>query len=251
MTTSIGTPKYAPLSAPSELCIISGYFPGRRFASIVNHEGYAMHHGYRYIDASFRGWKRNRYFRKLEMILRYLPRFEWIFWLDDDAYFTNFRLPLTSFLENVQTENFVVCKSPSTKSVFTKFSSGQFFIRNTKLSLLFLQKALRTNLDDVRKTFWASEHGMFTEGDQDALVYLTERYPMFSDGFMLLLDHNAFNNRPFEYLVSPDEHFLVHFTGKQKTRDKDEMCARLKLNRYLTPPHLLPCPDQLARVSGA
>ena len=38
------------------------------------------------------------YFHKLEVIRAYLPLAEWLFWIDDDAFFTDFRVDLRQFL---------------------------------------------------------------------------------------------------------------------------------------------------------
>lgn len=215
--------------------VISGFFPGRRLNSHVNHSAYCRAHGYFYIDASHPGTHPRPYFRKIEVILECLPLFDWVFWLDDDAYFTDFSIPLRSFLEPADCEDIIICKSPSTKKVFTKFSCGQFFIRNSPRSFEFLRLVLQADLPMIKSAFWQERHGQFTSSDQDAFVYLTETIPTFGPGFIRIVDHNQFNNRDFEYSSSTSEHFLIHFTGHEKTRDKDAFCRRMGENEYLVP----------------
>src|SRR5690606_18745961 len=98
--------------------------------------------------------------------------------------------------------------------------------------------ALHTDLNHV-KQWWGSHLGMFTKGDQDALVYLMETDPEFAAPFCTILDHQHFNNRDFEYQTRLEEHFLLHFTGKQKVQDKVRFCERMGVNEYLSPPELI------------
>jgi hypothetical protein len=222
-----------------KLGVISGFYPGRRFNSYINHSIYCALHGYYYVDASFPGRHVKPYFWKLERILRYLDLFDWIFWLDDDAYFTDFSKPLHEFVSDAETCELVICRSPSTKQLFTKISSGQFFLRNTPTSRHFLRLALEVDVDALKDSFWSPDLGFFSGGDQDAFVYLTETNPRFGRTFARLLDHNNFNNRDFEYERRADEHLLVHFTGARKEKSKKSFCRRLGLNEYVVPEELL------------
>lgn len=220
------------------LGIVSGYHPGLRFNSQVNHKAYADFHGYHYVFNGSPERDSRNYFRKIETVIRYLGLFDWLFWIDDDAYFTNFTIPLARFVDEAGECDMLICRSPSTKKLFTKFSSGQFFLRNAPRAHEFLKAVLATDLAAVQ-AFWRQDLGYYSSGDQDAMVYLSETDPRFSDGFFKLLDHQQFNNRDFEYLADPVEHFVVHFTGTQKVASKVAFCERLGCNRYLVPPRLL------------
>jgi hypothetical protein len=222
-----------------KLGIISGHYPGRRFNSHVNHSLYSELHGYYYVDASYPGRDRRPHFRKLEVLERYLDLFDWLFWIDDDAYFTDFSKPLHSFLDTVGDAHFLVCKSPSTKETFTKFSGGQFFLRCSPEARQFLRSGRAVDLPAVRRDFWTDRLGIFTQGDQTALVYVTEVDERFRGSFTRLVDHNWFNNRDFEYVQRPEEHFLVHFVGGPKEKLKRAFCKRLGLNKYIVPDHML------------
>lgn len=218
--------------------ILSGYYPGTRFNSQANHRLYAERHGYRYIFDSTPRFDRRTYMRKMEAIQEYLDLFDWLFWVDDDAYFTDFSIPLEQFIAIAPNSDFIVCKSPSTKELSTHISSGQFLLHNTPGAHRFIADALATDLVKV-KAWWRSHLGMFTKGDQDALVYLMETDPAFAAPFYSILDHQNFNNRNFEYESRLDEHFLVHFTGKSKVQDKVNFCERMGCNEYICPPDLL------------
>jgi galactosyl transferase GMA12/MNN10 family len=218
--------------------ILSGYYPGTRFNSQVNHRLYAHRHGYRYVFDPTPRFDPRTYMRKLEAVQEYLELFDWLFWIDDDAYFTNFSIPLESFIELAPDADFIVCKSPSTKALSTRISSGQFLLRNTARSHRFVAAALATDLTQVQ-AWWGSHLGLFTKGDQDALVYLMETDPMFAAPFCSILDHQHFNNRDFEYESRLEEHFLLHFTGKKKVQDKLRFCERMGVNEYICPPDLI------------
>lgn len=222
--------------------ILSGHYPGLRFNSQVNHKLYADRHDYRYVFNGAPERDRRLYFRKLETIARYLDLFDWVFWIDDDAYFTDHEIPLERFTGQSDGADLVICRSPSTKRIFTKFSSGQFLLRNSPRAHALLAAALATDLTTV-EAFWREDLGMFTRGDQDVLVYLSEVDRRFNGNFFRLLPHDAFNNRDFEYVASPTEHFLVHFTGKDKPTAKRQFCTRLGCNAYLVP-------DDLVEVYG-
>jgi galactosyl transferase GMA12/MNN10 family len=218
--------------------VLSGYYPGTRFNSPVNHRLYARQHGYRYIFDSTPRFDKRTYMRKLEAILEYLDLFDWLFWIDDDAYFTDFSVPLERFIDMAPESDFIVCKSPSTKETFTRISSGQFLLRNTPVARRFIEDALATDLREVQK-WWKSHLGMFTKGDQDALVYLLETHATYASPFCSVVDHHHFNSRPFEFAELLNEHFLVHFTGQKKLLDKAQFCQRLHCNEYLCPPDLI------------
>jgi hypothetical protein len=217
-----------------KLGIVSGFYPGFRVESAINHKAYADKHGYHYIY-NFTPERDPRYiFYKIETLLRYIDLFDWVFWIDDDAYFTNFSIPLASFLDLAGDAQMLICKSPSTKKVITKYSSGQFFLKSSPQAKDFLRAALAVNLEKV-KAFWREDLGLFTNGDQDAIVYLSEVDPRYNSGFIKSVDHNQFNNRDFEYEKDLSEHFLVHFTGAEKQKYLTAFAKRLNVNRWLLP----------------
>lgn len=212
--------------------IISGYYPNNLFCSQINHKCYADHHNYHYIFNSSADLYEG-YFFKIATIRRYLKLFDYIFWIDNDAFFTNFNVSLDKFIFE---DKLVICKSPSTKKLFTKFSSGQFLIKNTKLSEEFLDELHNVNLNDVKKN-WREDLGYFSNGDQDAMVFLSET-PKYKDYFHII-DHNNFNNRDYEY-NNINDHFLIHFVGGQKKyQAKKEFDERINANKFLVPDEII------------
>ena len=72
------------------LGIVSGGRPPR-YRSYINHGVYALKHGHTYIRnlTSYPNLQTPN-FHKLHAVADALPAFDWVLWLDDDAFFTDF-----------------------------------------------------------------------------------------------------------------------------------------------------------------
>ena len=188
--------------------------------SDVNHRRYAKLHGYEYkFDTSVYKDLATPHFRKIHSVKSVLNDCNWAFWLDDDAFFTNMAIPLETFLNDIQENHFlVICKSPvNPKGGWTFLSAGQFFLKNDRRSQDFLDEVLATPVETVRAWWDASRYGIFTGGDQDAIVYTLVTRNMLED--IKIYPYDAFNSRPYHYGSRLDEHFLVHFPGGRNKRD--------------------------------
>jgi hypothetical protein len=110
-----------------------------RFKSFVNHKLFADVNGANYVCSfMLRREGMNPYLRKIEIIQAALGADEWVFWLDDDAYFTDFSWRLIPYIERFAKFDFVICKSPVNQGAWTFVSSGQFFLKSTRRSAQFL-----------------------------------------------------------------------------------------------------------------
>ncbi|WP_417562202.1 hypothetical protein [Microbacterium sp.] len=199
----------------------------------MNHELYARERGYTYIfDISpTTAWK---FFAKVEKIAKFLPLFEWLFWIDDDAFVMARSVRLETFIEQSPEAAIIMCESPNRDGVWTWISSGNFLIRNTPAAFAFLEDVMKSDLDPVRQWWDAEKYGKFTNGDQDAMVHLLNTHPVYSrPGFLARLPYTAFNTRP-EHFVNPRDHFLVHFTGPEKRLYAQQFAARFSLPESLT-----------------
>jgi hypothetical protein len=227
----------------NKLLVLSGSTK-LRFNSVVNHKAYADEWGYGYhFDLSPIRELASPFFTKIEILLGQLKPNgpEWVFWIDDDAYFTDFSKPLHSFLSECESStDLVFCESPKNQSgEWTWMSSGQFFLRNSERSRRLLKAVLETPLSSVREWWDPGQFGLFTGADQDVLVFLLNEWADF-EGSYSRLDYSEFNSRPFHYERQLDEHFLVHFVGgKDKERLRRDLVSRLGCNRFLVPEHLL------------
>lgn len=223
--------------SPKMICILSGHYPGSSFNSIMNHRAYADVHGYCYINCAWPTKEDNPYFNKLRFIQEYYLSFDYIFWIDDDAFFWNFSRKIEDFIPK-EGKFFSACRSPSFKKLFTYLSSGQFFIKCNEEGREFIDAVLETKQDEVKKS-WTKDLGFFTNGDQDCIVYQLKNY--YKDKYELY-DYKLFNSR-VENLQGLDPHdvFLLHFTGPKPKKYSDYLWVqdKFKLNNSLVePPYL-------------
>jgi hypothetical protein len=74
------------------------------------------------------------------ILRKYLPHFDWVFWLDLDIVFTRMDLPLDPFVKGCSSG---ICVSPSSSIIVQDtrggfFNNGAFFIRNSSQGFSFL-----------------------------------------------------------------------------------------------------------------
>jgi hypothetical protein len=223
---------------PKKVCVLSGRFPRSEFLYSWNHYAYAERHGYTYISCDWPTGVTNRYMTKFAYLRHYLPHFDYVFWIDDDAFFVDLEKPLDRFIpEENQLASF--CRSPTNKSIFTYLSSGQFLIKSGRDSEDFIEAILDVSLDKV-KDWWRDDLGMFTNGDQDAIVYLIHNDERFVD-CVKLFDYMSFNSRIADLDHAPDDVFLLHFTGPRSKKIADALVAMKILK---SGPSLLPKPEE-------
>jgi len=145
---------------------------------------------------------------KIRFIQSYFHLFDFIFWIDDDAFFFDLDKRLETFLP--KNDRFLsICSSPDYKSIHTFISSGQFFIRCNETGRSFIDQIECIDMSMVRD-WWSDELGFFSNGDQDAMVYLLKNQPEFAK--FERHPHRDFNSR-IEDLESQQEVFILHFTG--------------------------------------
>lgn len=225
-------------SKKKDICIVSGC-DRIRFNSFVNHRLFANENQASYVW-SFMTKKvgANPYLQKIGAVRESLTRYGTVFWIDDDAYFTDFGWRLDEELVTHPKADLIICKSPVNEGRWTWISSGQFFLRNSKRSLEFLDAVLATDPDRV-KAWWDQEKfGLYTSGDQDLMVYVLATDRRFREGdFFVRLDYTAFNLREFHYSSNLDEHKLVHFASNVLSKEEllTRFIDRLGVNEFLVP----------------
>lgn len=205
----------------------------RTFAN-VNHEYYSSHNGYTYIyDIS--PTKSGIFLNKVEKLLKYLDLFDWVMWIDDDAFFLQHDKRIEDFIAPNRKSDLIFCKSPiNPEGGWTFFSSGNFIMKNTPAVKEWLKACLNTDLNEVKQSWDADKYGIFTNGDQDIMTHLLVNDVRFNKkGFYRLLDYTEFNTRPYHFDKSPDEHFLVHFTGTDKNGQAIAFADRFNLSHAL------------------
>lgn len=194
-----------------KICIISGRYPLTQFNSSVNHKLYADTYGYTYINCNYPTQAKNPYLNKIYYILSYVDNYDYIIWIDDDAFFFDFSKDVMDYAP--QNDKFIsFCKSPSFKELKTFLSSGQFVLKTNELSKAFLEEILTLNMQKIQD-WWYDDLGYFSKGDQDLIIYLLLVKNAYK-GKYELYNYKEFNSR-VENLFGEDSHkpFILHFTG--------------------------------------
>jgi hypothetical protein len=221
-----------------EIFIVSGT-SAPRLASEVNHRAYARRHDYRYrFDVGPAIGPRVHYF-KLGAVTRALPECDWLFWIDDDAFFTDLDQRLEPFVESLDPRvSLVFCAGPiNPYGETTYLNAGIFFIRNRPDAFAFLDELMHRPIDPVGE-WWDKERlGQYTASDQDVITYMAHT-DTWRDR-VLVAPYDAFNNRPYHYRESSTDHFIVHFPG---VRDKAASIAKFARTYDLDESTLLPRP---------
>jgi galactosyl transferase GMA12/MNN10 family len=196
-----------------KISIVSGT-PEPRLDSAANHRVYADRHGYAYrVDLGPYPLVPRVHYFKLCAVERALPESDWVFWLDDDAFFTDLDRTLESVIEGLDPAVVVaLCAGPVNPRGQTTFlNAGVFFIRNCPDAFVFLDLVKRVPLERVKAWWDERTLGMYTGSDQEAITYLAHTEQWRSR--IRVLPYDAFNNRPDHYERNADEHFVVHFPG--------------------------------------
>lgn len=206
------------------ILILSGRYPATTFHSPENHRAYANKFGYSYIHRSWPGKSKNPYFNKIEYILEYIDFYDYIFWIDDDAFFLDFENDISNYIPqkgNILT----ICSSPKYKKIWTYINSGQFMIQASNTSKELLQDVLNVDMDKVKKWWDEDVYGFYSNGDQDAIVYfLMTKYGDLAD----IRDAYEFNSRIDE--IGKNNINILHFTGTSKVKNKSLKSAMKSLN---------------------
>lgn len=184
----------------------------KRFESEANHRTYAEKHGYKYFFDAKQRELISVYDHKMYAILEQPVDDSWCFWMDDDAFFMQMDVPLEGLINDVPAEtNMIFASSPiNPNGGWTYLSSGNFFFKRTQAVHDFFASALELNLGLVRGWWNEEKFGMFTNGDQDKIVFQLEHQTEMRDSTQIL-PYSTFNLRPYHFSESSDEHFLVHF----------------------------------------
>lgn len=177
----------------------------------INHQSYCRLHGYNYLFDATPYPLRSPYDQKLQSIIHNLQTADWLMWLDHDAYFMNHGVKLESFLETES--DFIFGNSPVTTSGdWTVLNSGVFFVRNTPFARSLLVDALNTNIESVREWWKKEKQGLFTNSEQDRLVYQFTTKDLLGTK-VRVVEYTLFNARTYDFHRRPDEKFIVHFCG--------------------------------------
>ena len=145
------------MTDPSRVCVASGG-DEVRWRSYVNHTVFAREHGFtHHIGIGLAPGIETVYFYKFELIREILPHFEWVLYLDDDVYITNFASESIEHLIARATgeEKFAVFAEgpPEPDGSWTRLNSGVILLRNDPRSFAFLDRAQRSDREATRSSW--------------------------------------------------------------------------------------------------
>jgi hypothetical protein len=212
-----------------------------RTPASLNHRIYADRHGLDCLFDTTPSPIPTALDQKIAAVRRALPLFEWVFWIDDDAFFTNLEVDVRAFVTDEV--DLVICRSPiNPEGGWTFVSFGQFLVRRTAAMLELFEAVVATDLEQVRGWWDHERYGLFTNTDQDALVFQLARTDTPWADRWRRLDWTAFNSRPYHYEQSLDEHVLCHFVIPGATSKMDavrDFAERMSTSTALVDPALL------------
>ncbi|WP_368660404.1 hypothetical protein [Kocuria sp.] len=209
----------------------------------MNHSIYARTHELDYrLECGLDRGITNKFFYKTSIIRRVLPLYDWIIWIDDDAYFTDFdRDNLNEFIDQAERGDhfMVIANGPTEPNGFwSRINTGVVIFRNDPRTENLLDLMESSDLVDVRAWWDEAEHGVFTNGDQDQMLWALETTGLMNG--VRIVDHRELNSRGHYYDSSLDDAFVMHFCGHfDKQLGIVRFADRFNIGHELVPVELL------------
>ncbi|BCJ91931.1 hypothetical protein IZ6_26660 [Terrihabitans soli] len=206
----------------------------------VNHAIYCEKHGYDYLFDVTPYPLVSIVDQKIHTALNALKRgnCEWLFWIDDDAYFANIDIKLEQFIPDDPKVEFIFCRSPvNQKGLWTLINAGIYFVKNTPSAIALLEDVLSVDKNLVRDEWNFEKYGHYVHAgsDQARFTYLFATRGMIGTT-VHILDHTAFNARVYNFTKAHNEHFICHLAASQnKYVQLQEMRNRFDLDKYMLP----------------
>ena len=229
-------------SGAPDICLVSGA-DEIRLRSYVNHAIYARLHDLDYrLECGLDEGVKTKFFYKTSIIRRVLPRYDWVVWLDDDTFVTdfesdNFRRLIDAAERHGQ--SIVIAEGPLEPNGFwSVVNTGVMCLKNTPEVIDLLESMDDRHLDEVREWWDEDRHGTFTGGDQDILVWWMETRR--HTDLVRIVGHRELNSRGHYYDTSLSDAFVMHFCGyPDKKIGVVAFAERFGIGQELVPEHLL------------
>lgn len=223
----------------SDIAIVSGC-TRLRYASYVGQQLYARRHhlGYHLELAPFEGV--SGYWHKVAALRAHLADHDWVVWFDDDAFITDLA---SSFVRDTLTAAeattswLVIAPScdDELNGAWAAYNTGVFALRNSPDAHALLASMAAAPMAEIEEWWDSDRLGMFTKGDQDALVWFVE-----TNGHQSAIhwaDPLRWNARPWHYATALDDAPVCHFPGHpDKTLAITEFAHRLGTDETLVHP---------------
>lgn len=228
-------------SLPSR-CLVSGG-DEIRLRSYVNHVIYARLHDLDYrLECGITPDITNKFHYKTSIIRRLLQFYDWLIWIDDDAFFTDFtRDNLNAFVDRAEQEDrfLVIANGPTEPNGFwSVINTGVMLLRNDPRTWQMLDAMHAVDLDTVKGWWSEDKHGVFTGGDQDEMLWALTTLGLLDQ--VLIVNHLELNSRGHYYEDSLHDAFVMHFCGHfDKPLGIARFARRFDIGQELVPQALL------------
>ena len=218
-----------------------------RTVSFLNHQYFCDKNSYQYIYEFIPTQEKLKanYLYKIHILKKYsyiARSFDYIFWIDDDVLFTDFKnhKPLEKIIENSSFPNLLFAKSPTdAPKGKTWISSGNFFFTPNNLLFDFFEECLKIDPLKVKEEWDYIKYGDYWGGDQEIITYLLNKNHKKYNFKFKRINYRFFNTRPYHYKVLKNV-LLVHFTGSRKSYQFSKFAKKFKApNNVLIPNKIL------------
>lgn len=224
-----------------DVAIVSGC-TRLRYDSYVGHQLYARRHG---LDChlelvAFTGV--DGYWHKVAALQSHLGDHEWVVWFDDDAFITDLESTfVVDAIGEAEDAEAWLAIAPSCddelNGAWAAYNTGVFALRNVPEAHELLEFMSTAPMDEIEARWNHRDWGMFTGGDQDALVWFMETRQRL--GAIHWVDPLAWNARPWHYRDAAHEPPVCHFPGHpDKTLAISEMARRRGTDASLVRPRV-------------
>jgi len=150
---------------------------------------------------------RHSAWEKLPMIIKNLQNYEYVIWIDSDAFFYNNSPDIKNIIYENPDKNFIFSKdSPNPNTNLTVINSGLFIVKNTEYSLGFLNKWAYDEelyLNNVEPNWW--EQGVLFSIYNDNLSNIQDNSFLYDYG---ILQHFSDSEKSTPY--------VYHLPGQKK-----------------------------------
>lgn len=197
------------------LSITSGedYIKACHFATLSK-QLYANQHGYDYFHYNhITDVSRPPAWSKISMILEFLPKYDWIVWIDGDAMITNNKIKLESFLST--NKDLIIARFPDSIEFPGHLNSGIMFIKNSK--------AMKDFFSDISNS---SEYNFHPWWEQAAIINYYRNHPKDFEIHVECVHPRKLNSMPpcntaFPTCTWEEGDFILHTAGVGISRRKE------------------------------
>lgn len=225
-----------------KICLVSGG-DEIRLRSYVNHSIYARIHKIDYrLECGIDKGITNKFFYKTSIISRILPLYDWIVWIDDDAFFTDLQNDNIRRLvgeAELSGDFLVIAEGPMEPNGFwSAINTGVFALKNNPRSFELLSQMSGNGLESARSWWDGSKYGVFTGGDQDIFTWWLATHGDFEG--VRVVSHEQLNSRGHYYVNGLNDAFVMHFCGyPDKEWGVAKFAKKWNVGQELVPEELL------------